>query len=267
MASAQPFANVGVALPAVEDQGKGVLERSLPAVGPQPVDVVAHLEDRFLVTFRAPAAALLPLVPAPFTIDARRGLGFVSVCALTAREMGPALWPRALRFRNAELLYRASVRVDGEPTFLTLRSDVSATMLSTLGRFFSHYRPRRASVEVTRDRGRFRLECRSSDGLGDGVFEADRDLEAALAGSVFEDAEDASRFLVGMSFSAALRRSGRVQIQEIEHTPWHPKVVTPLVARFPFLDQLSARLGVAFEHDCTLHMADIDQRWKATRCR
>ena len=266
MPTAQPLALRAGALRAEARPAAGGLERGLPPIGPQPVDVVAHLEDRFLVTYRAPAAALLPLVPAPFTVDVRSGLGFVSVCALTASEMGPALLPRGLRFRNAELLYRIGVRLRGEPTFLTLRSDVTAKLLSILGRHFSHYRPRPAEVDVTLSEGRFRLDCRSRDGLADGTFEADPAASLDLSGSVFESASEASDFLVGMSFSAGLRRSGRVQVQQIEHTPWEPRAVRPLIARFAYLGALETRLGTSFEYDSTLHMANVDQRWKATRC-
>src|SRR5262245_56464621 len=115
---------------------------ALEPAGRQILPVSAHIIERYLVTHRAPAEALAPLVPAPLTLDAFRGHGFVSVCALELRGMGVVGLPPPFRFGNLEFLYRIGVRYRGEPTFLTLRSDVSARALAWLGRRFSHYRPR-----------------------------------------------------------------------------------------------------------------------------
>jgi hypothetical protein len=89
--------------------------------GHQWLAVSGDIVERYLVSFRAPAAALAPLIPAPLAIDSLRGHGFVSVCALEVRRMGVAATPGFLRFHNLEFLYRVGVRFRGEPTFLTLR--------------------------------------------------------------------------------------------------------------------------------------------------
>jgi len=110
----------------------------LEPAGHQWLPVSAHVRERYLVTFRAPAAAVARLVPAPLVVDSFRGHGFVSVCALELAEMGIAGTPSWLRFSNLEFLYRVGVRSHGAPSFLTLRSDVSARALALLGRPFSH---------------------------------------------------------------------------------------------------------------------------------
>src|SRR4051794_31104499 len=120
----------------------------LPPAGRQWLAVSAHVVERYLITFRAPAAALERLVPAPLTLDTFRGHGFVSVCALELEQMGILGWPRWLRFGNLEFLYRVGVRFGGQASFLTLRSDVSARALAWLGQPFSHYRPHLGSFSV-----------------------------------------------------------------------------------------------------------------------
>jgi hypothetical protein len=142
--------------------------------GRQWLPVSAHIKERYLVTFRAPAARLAALVPAPLTVDALDGYGFVSVCALDIRRMGVVGLPSLLRFDNRELLYRVGVRVGERPSFFTLRSDVSSPTLALLGRF-SHYRLRRADFTLSRAEGRTRLVCRSHDAQADGDFEATPD--------------------------------------------------------------------------------------------
>lgn len=235
-----------------------------PASGTQFLPVTGHVTDRLFVTYRAPARALMPLVPAPFTLDVHRGFGLVSVCAVEILDMGLAGTPRFLRFDNREFLYRLAVRFRGESTFITLRSDVSSRALAFLGRYFSHYRPRRAGVRLLRGAGSLRMECASCDGRGDAVLEVDTREATRQSGSIFASAEEASRILLGMRFSADAVR-GRVRVQPIEHDPWSPKFAATRVARFGFLDELEQRLGTHFEHDATLITGNLDQRWRAAR--
>ena len=104
----------------------GICAGALEPAGWQWLPVTAHIRERYLVTFRAPAEHVARLVPAPLELDTRAGHGFVSVCVLDMEAMGLAGTPRWLRWRNLELLYRVGVRVGGAPSFITLRSDVSA---------------------------------------------------------------------------------------------------------------------------------------------
>lgn len=232
------------------------------AIGPQWLAVTGKIPERYLITYRAPASRLRALVPAPLEVDARDGEGFVSVCAVEIREMGVVHTPRWMRFGNVELLYRVSAKLHGEPTFVTLRSDVSAPALAILGRFFSHYRPRLGALSLSRAGGTFAIECRSRDGAGDASVRVEKHGDPP-PGSVFRDARDAGAFLLGMRFSAGVRASGRVQVQEIDHGPWEPRFTSLRAARFDFLE----RLGVPLVHDSTLVMEDVDQVWRATRCR
>ena len=237
-----------------------VLERA----GWQWLPVSAHIRERYLVTFRAPADAVARLVPAPLTVDSFRGQGFVSVCALEMDDMGLAGTPSWLRWKNLELLYRVGVRAGDAPSFLTLRSDVSARRLALLGRYFSHYRPHLAQMERTARDNRFRLHCRSCDGVGDAELEATpggpRELNATFA-----DAAEAARFMLGMRFSVDVRPGGRVRAQEIDHDPWGARFATPTRRRFAFIESLSRAIGAPLVYDHTLVMRDLRQTWRAAR--
>lgn len=238
----------------------------LPASGTQFLPVSGRITDRLLVSYRAPAAALAPLVPAPFGLDVREGQGFVSVCAVEIVEMGVVGTPSVLRFENREFLYRLAVRLGRESTFITLRSDVSSRALALLGRWFSHYRPRLAQVGVERTGRAFSMRCATRDGSGDAEIAADLSLPApgAEVSSLFASAADASEFLLGMRFSADAVR-GRVRVQPIDHDPWQPRFVPVSRARFAFLDRLAHGLGTAFTYDGTLAVRDVRQTWRAAR--
>ena len=236
------------------------LERS----GTQWLPVSGYVAVRFLVTYRCEAARLKPLVPPPFALDVRDGLGFISVCGLRVRSMGIAHFPEALRFDNVEFLYRLAIRFRGEPTFLTLRSDVSAPALAWLGRYFSHYRPHRGRFSFDEEPGRVKIACESADGAGDGVLDASLEEAPAASRTVFPSASDAADWLLGMTYSADAVR-GRVRIQRIEHDPWQARLVRVHRARFAFLERLERQLGCRFELDCVLATHGIRQLWKAAR--
>jgi len=232
--------------------------------GWQWLPVSAQVRERYLVTFRAPAAAVARLVPAPLSVDGFRGHGFVSVCALELADMGIAATPRWLRFANLEFLYRVGVRYRGAPSFLTLRSDVSARPLAVLGRHFSHYRPHLAEMRCERPDGRFRLVCRSGDGRADG------ELEVAPGGdaprdTLFGDAAQAAAFTLGMRFSLDVRPGGRVRAQEIDHDPWGARFATPTRRHFPYVEELARAIGAPLVYDHTLAMRDLRQCWRAAR--
>lgn len=239
-------------------------EIPLAPAGRQWLDVSARVVERYLITYRAPAQAVGRLVPAPLELDVFRGHGFVSVCALELEGMGIVGAPSWLRFRNLEFLYRVGVRHQGEASFLTLRSDVSARALAWLGGRFSHYRPRLGRFSLQRQAG-FRLECRSPDGRGDGVVELEADARRA-AGSLFSDVDAATRFLLGMRASVDRRADGRVQVQEIDHQPWGARWARVRRARFAYLEHLERLTGARLILDHALGMRNLRQTWRAARC-
>jgi hypothetical protein len=241
----------------------GKPERELDPGGTQFLPVSGTLTDRFLVTYRAQASALAALVPAPFELDTYGGYGFLSVCAVEIAGMGIAGTPGFLRFDNREFLYRIGVRLRDEPTFLTLRSDVSSRMLALLGRHFSHYRPHLGRIWLFRDGERLRMEGTTPTGTGDGVVEVDLASRSRQA-SVFSNDDEAALFLLGMKFSADVVR-GRVRVQPIEHAAWQPRFVDTRAARFQFVESLERRLGTRFELDGTLAVRDVPHVWKAAR--
>lgn len=236
----------------------------LERAGWQWLPVSAHIRERYLVTFRAPAEAVARLVPAPLTVDSFRGQAFVSVCVLDMANMGLAGTPSWLRWENLELLYRVGVRVGHAPSFLTLRSDVSARRLAFLGRYFSHYRPHLARIARTRRDDRFRMVCRTRDGAGDADFEAAPGGPAELDGC-FADAQQAAAFMLGMRFSVDVRAGGRVRGQEIDHDPWGARFATPTRRRFAFVESLARAIGAPLVYDHTLVMRDLHQTWRAAR--
>jgi uncharacterized protein YqjF (DUF2071 family) len=231
--------------------------------GTQVWPVSGTLTDRLLVTFRMAEASLAPLVPAPLELDTYRGYGFLSVCAVEIEGMGLVGTPSFLRWSNREFLYRLGVRLRGEPTFITLRSDVSSRALALLGRYFSHFRPQLGRVELTRRGETLRMTGVTPRGDGDADVQVQLDAEPRH-GSVFDDERQAAQRLLGMRFATDVVR-GRVRVQEIEHGPWRPRLVRTDRARFCFVDSLAQQLGASFELDSTLAVRDVPHVWKAAR--
>ena len=246
---------------------RGSAGRALELAGGQWLPVSAHIRERYLVTFRAPATHVARLVPAPLEVDTRAGHGFVSVCVLDMEAMGLAGTPRWLRWRNLELLYRVGVRVGGAPSFITLRSDVSARVLALIGRPFSHYRPHLADIARAPHADRFQLTCRTRDGRGDATFETAAAPSSGATGveSLFVNADDAAAFMLGMRFSADVRPDGRVRVQDIDHDPWGARLVFPARRSFAFIDRLARDIGAPLVYDHTLVMRDLEQTWRAAR--
>ena len=94
-----------------------------------------------------------------------------------------------------------------------------AAVLGPSVRFFHAACNRRWRFLYRRSEARFfsvRMECLSRDGSGDAVLDVDTAAEAPANGSVFGSAEEATRFLLGMRFSADSVR-GRVRVQPIDH--------------------------------------------------
>lgn len=237
-----------------------------PAARRQWLAVDGFVTDRFLVSYRAPANRLAPLVPAPFTLDTYGGYGFLSAGVVAVREMGIAGLPRAFRFHNLQVLYRLGVRFRGEPSFVTLRSDTSSRTLACLGGCFSHYRLRAASIRLSHAGGGFALEARTPDGSGDARFDViPTQATRECAASVFASAEAADRQLLGMSFTVDPGRRGRALVQPIEHTPWRARFVQPHALHFGFLERLSRTYSVPLEYDSTLAVHEIQQIWHAAR--
>jgi hypothetical protein len=234
--------------------------------GMQWAAVSGTVSNRFLVSYRMPAPILARLVPSPFTLDTYEGHGFLSVCAVEILGMGIFGLPRRLRFDNREFLYRLGVRLRGEPTFVTLRSDVSSRALSVLGRYFSHYRPELGQVSLRRSAGRVQLECTSRDGCADAALDAETEPWLEPQRSLFPSPDVAAQFLLGMAFSADVS-DGRVRVQPIDHDPWQPRFVRVATARFGFLERLERQLGARFSYDNTLASSGIRQIWRAARWR
>jgi hypothetical protein len=198
-------------------------------------------------------------------LDTLDGYGFLSVCVLEVVQMGVAGTPRWLRFDNREFLYRLAVRLHGEPTFLTLRSDVSSRAMAALGRRFSHYRPHLADVTLEREPSRLRFTATSADGSANAHVDTSLEPTAPPPDSLFGSAQGASDFLLGMPFSADQAPNGRVRVQYIEHDPWNAWLVTPQRHEFEPLRRLEQQLGTRFEYDNTLAVKGIRQQWKAAR--
>lgn len=242
------------------------LSTLFPAARRQWLAVDGFVTDRFLVSYRAPASQLTRLVPAPFTLDAYGGFGFLSVCVLEVRGMGIRALPSSMRFHNLEVLYRLGVRFRGQPSFVTLRSDTSSRALALLGGHFSHYRLHAARIQLSRAQDRFSLEAHTPKSAADARLDVDpARVRPESSTSVFTSADAADRQLLGMAFSVDPGQRDRILLQPIEHTPWRASFVEPRELRFAFIEQLSQRYSLTLEYDSTLAMHAIHQTWHAAR--
>ena len=120
-----------------------------------------------------------------------------------------------------------------------------------------------AQIDLRRSGSRLFFGATTPGGIADAAVEIDHDSLPG-SGSLFASDADAAEQLLGMRFSAD-SVAGRVRVQEISHSPWRPRRVLTVLARFAYVEQLERRLGARFELDNTLAVQNVAQVWRAAK--
>jgi uncharacterized protein YqjF (DUF2071 family) len=246
--------------------GRHVLQR-------HPIPMSCHFEHSLVLAYALPAEVLAPLVPRGLELDTYDDRwGFVAIAVVQTRGLRPTRLPAVLGGDQALTGYRIFVRhrdARGRTRrgLHVLRSDTDRCVVHRGGNVLTHYRYRRAAIDVVATDRRLAIRIASHRG------EADLDVMARLdeapaelpASSPFRSMRDARRFAGPLPWTFDREEAtDSIVVVHGHRTAWRPHPVAVEVSRCTFLDRAPfaghGRLANAF------HVADIDYGWERGRC-
>jgi hypothetical protein len=233
-----------------------------------PIPMRAHFTHSLVLAWALPAATLEQLVPAGLTLDTYDGLGFVAVALVQTRDLRPVGLPAAVGGDHVLTGYRLFVRRrDADGRLLRglhiLRSDADRRRMVVGGNLLTHYRYRKASIDLAVEGERLRVRIDTPGAEADLRVTADLGSGPAPLpeGSPFASARDARRFAgpLRWTFDHEPETDSIVMIRG-RRSQWDPRPVAVEVDRCTFLDHepfadARPRLANAF------HVTGVDYRW------
>lgn len=233
-----------------------------------PIPMACHFDHGLVVAWALPAQVLEPLVPPGLDLDTYDGRwGFVVIALVQTRHLRPASWPAWAGRDYALTGYRIFVRhrnQDGRTRrgLHILRSDTDKRSMKIGGNLLTHYRYRKADIELTPTEDQLTVRITTP------AAEADLHVIARLAGppaplpsnSPFRSDRDARRFAgpLPWTFDYEPQTQSVVMIHG-RRSEWQPRQVAVEVRTCGFLEHApfdaEPRLASAF------HITDVDYRW------
>ncbi len=235
-----------------------------------PIPMTCHFDHGLVVAWALPARVLEPLVPPCLDLDTYDGhWGFVVVAVVQTRHLRPAFLPAWAGRDYALTGYRVFVKYRDQAGrtrrgLHILRSDTDKRSMKLGGNLLTHYRYRRADIEVTATEDQLAVRIATP------AAEADLHVVARLArqqaplppSSPFRSDRDARRFAgpLPWTFDYEPQTRSIVMIRG-RRSHWQPRQVAVEVKTCRFLEQApfgaaNPRLASAF------HITDLDYGWE-----
>jgi hypothetical protein len=234
-----------------------------------PFGVEAYFRRSLVLTYAMPGGILAPLVGPGLELDTYDDWAFLAIAIVETRDLRPRGFPTWLGrdfFLSGYRVFARFLRA-GKQTLRglrILRSDTDRATMVRLGNLFTQYKYRHANVEVTDDRGCFRIRIRTPEREADLDVTADLESRPAPlpAGSPFRTMEDARRFAgpLPYTFSYDEHTKKMVVIKGLREA-WNPEPVRVDVKEATYLDGApfagaDVRLANAF------YVRDVPYAWK-----
>jgi hypothetical protein len=234
-----------------------------------PFGVEAFFRRSLVLTYAAPVPLLASLIGPGLAIDAYDEWGFLAIAMVETQGLRPKGLPSWLGsdfFLSGYRVFTRFVR-PGKQTLRglrILRSDTDRASMVGLGNLFTHYRYRRAKVEVTGDADRLEVRIRTPGREADLHVVADVSARTATlpAGSPFRSMDDARSFAgpLPYTFSYDERAKKMVVVRGLRQA-WDPRPVDVEVLEATYLDRppfagAGIRLANAF------YVQDVPYAWK-----
>jgi Uncharacterized conserved protein (COG2071) len=223
------------------------------------------IDRRILVNFRADAAVLARLLPAPFRPKLVGGAGVAGVCLIRLRDIRPRFLPSFLGISSENAAHRIAVEWDqdgeiNEGVFIPRRD--TSSRLNTLagGRLFPgvHHH---AEFRVQEHDDRYRVELDSDDRQTHLLVEG-RVADRFPPASVFESLKEASDFFergsLGYSVTA---RPGQFDGLELRSFNWQVRPLAVGRVESSFFEDRALFPPGSVEFDCALLMRGIEHEW------
>lgn len=235
-----------------------------------PVPMTCHFEHSLVIAWALPAQILEPLVPPGLSLDTYDGhWGFVVIAMVQTRNLRPAFLPAWAGRDYALTGYRIFVR-HRDRTGRTrrglhiLRSDTDRRSMKLGGNLLTHYRYRRAGIDIAPAAGRLDVRITTPDAEADlDVVAWLHDEPAALPPtSPFRSPRDARRFAGPLPWTFDHEpQTGSIVMIRARRSEWHPQPTAVEVKTCTFLERVpftaaEPRLASAF------HVAGIDYGWE-----
>lgn len=236
----------------------------LEALKNHPFGVDAELEKTVVLTFAAPKAELVAMLPSFLELDTFKDRwGFVAMAVVHTRDLRPAGFPRWLGQDFWLIGHRIFVRyvnVQGRRLrgLYILGSETDRRRMALLGNCFTHYRY--SFKPMAAKANGHEVALRTNDGSTVVVVRDAGEPIALPADSVFANWSEARRFVGPLPFTFSHdTRKHRVLIVEGSRMDWHPRPVAVEEHRCGFISRLGLsqlRLSNAFMID------HVPYRWK-----
>lgn len=228
--------------------------------------LVGTVEQRFLLTYPVPPAALGPFVPHGCVLETFGGKGWVSACAVRISGLRASFAPKATGIGVDYLIIRTVARLpfpDGamRRSVLMLEANLSSRLAGALaGRvtgIASHVRP----ITLAEREDGWHIELKERDGAirFAAVVPHVGISDSLPPGSAFPDPVEASRFILDMSFGGEwLRRRDAIRLLAETHDPCELQFGRSTTRANAFVHRLA---GGAVEADNVLVMSGVPHQF------
>ncbi len=228
--------------------------------------MVGRLSECLLLSYRAKAQAVAPLVPAGLELVTLDDRAFWNIVISRIEKMRPAGVWSLLGISYYHVAYRLLVRAgDSREGLYFVRSDADSLLISEAGNLASDFRFHPARVSQSEDSSGLTFEVSESmDGAGDARLRIDLESEPRLSrDSCFASLDEARRFLkyrpLGLSVDGRSLKIAEVFRDEAE---WRETPVSIAEAHWEFFDRLAQDEMVL---ELATRVSPIDYRWRLGR--
>jgi hypothetical protein len=224
------------------------------------------IRRRLLVNFRAEAAVVQRLLPAPFEPKLHEGQAIVGVCLIRLEQIRPAGMPAMLGISSENAAHRMAVvwtdeaGAKREGVYIPRRDTGSLLNHLAGGRIFpgEHHR---AHFDVQDDGRSIDFSMRSEDGSVR-VRLRGRDADQLPASSKFASLEESSRFFEGGSLGySATSDPARLDGLTLRALKWEVRALEVDNVESSFFADVARFPVGSIEFDHALIMRDIPHEW------
>ena len=225
------------------------------------IHMLGTVVRRFLISYAVPPEALTGHIPPGAEVSLYGGTGWVSACVVHMNDMRPSFAPAPLGMRYNYLIHRTRARLpfpDGKrrESVLVLEPNIDRRLLAWAGARITGISFRQRDIRLDEEEDGWRLQMMNRGEVLYDVRISPSECGPELpAGSCFPNAEEADRFLLGLSYGGQwAQETASLCLLPETHEPWQTLVTSCETRVNGFLEGLGCS-GVRADHVIT--MTDI----------
>ena len=217
-----------------------------------PVTMVGHIEDCWLLTYQSPKAVIQELLPPPFEVVSKEGFAFWNIVICRLSGMRPKWFPAGIDYYHvayrtlAKFTTKEGKVIEGLYFF---RSDCQPKWMAPLGNIVTEFNFHPAEIQIEKDLRQVRFEVFAQGGNANGILHRGRPPVLPI-NAPFQSVEEAKQFLkykpVGFFSLEGGTKVNAVFIQRNERE-WNDEAVMGEAIEFEFLKPYRKEFLMAFE--------------------